>query len=104
MAVPVTGFVIASRRPVNRIGWLFLVAGLGLGLSGFANPYALHAVVANPGSLPAGRAFAWLNGWISVIPLAMLAFLFLLFPTGTCAPGAGGPPRGLQAARPRSPV
>jgi hypothetical protein len=82
MAVPVTGFVLASRRAENRIGWLFLVAGLGLGLSGFANPYALHALVADPGSLPAGRAFAWLNGWISVIPLAMLAFLFLLFPTG----------------------
>jgi hypothetical protein len=28
MAVPVTGFVLASRRPENRIGWLFLVAGL----------------------------------------------------------------------------
>jgi hypothetical protein len=35
MAVPVTGFVLASRRPENRIGWLFLVAGLALGLGGF---------------------------------------------------------------------
>ena len=33
MAVPVVGFVLASRRPANRIGWLFLVAGLALGLS-----------------------------------------------------------------------
>jgi MFS family permease len=82
MAVPVTGFVLASRRPENRMGWLFLVAGLGLGLSGFSNSYALHALVAAPGSLPAGRAFAWLNGWIWVIPVAMLAYLFLLFPTG----------------------
>jgi hypothetical protein len=82
VAVPVTGFVLASRRPENRIGWLFLVAGLGLGLGGFANPYALHALVADPGSLPAGRAFAWLSNWIWAIPVAMLAFLFLLFPTG----------------------
>jgi hypothetical protein len=29
MAIPVVGFVLASRRPENRIGWLFLVAGLG---------------------------------------------------------------------------
>jgi hypothetical protein len=82
VAVPVTGFVLASRRPENRIGWLFLVAGLGLGLGGFSNPYALHALVADPGSLPAGRMFAWLSNWIWVIPIAMLAFLFLLFPTG----------------------
>jgi hypothetical protein len=82
LAVPVTGFVLASRRPDNRIGWLFLMAGLGLGLGGFANPYALHALVVNPGSLPAGQLFAWLSNWIWVIPTAMLAFLFLLFPTG----------------------
>ena len=82
MAVPVTGFVLASRRPENRIGWLFLVAGLGLGLSGFSDAYALHALVARPGSLPAGWAFAWLSNWIWIIPVAMLAFLFLLFPTG----------------------
>jgi hypothetical protein len=82
ITVPVTGFVLASRRPENRIGWLFLVAGLGLGLSGFSSPYALHALVTHPGSLPAGQASAWLNNWIWVIAVAMLAFLFLLFPTG----------------------
>jgi hypothetical protein len=82
MAVPVTGFVLASRRPENRIGWLFLVAGLALGLDGFSNPYALHALVAAPGSLPAGRVFAWLSNWGWVIAVAMLGFLFLLFPTG----------------------
>src|SRR5262249_32766945 len=36
-----------------------------------------------PGSLPAGRAVAWLSGWVWVIPFAALGFLFLLFPTGT---------------------
>jgi hypothetical protein len=82
VAVPVAGFVIASRRPENRIGWLFLVAGLGLGLAGFASPYAQHALIVDPGSLPAGRLFGWLSNWIWVIPTAMLAFLFLLFPTG----------------------
>ncbi len=82
MAVPVAGFVLASRRPENRIGWLFLVAGLGLGLSGFSNHYALHALIVDRGSLPAGRLFGWLIGWVWVIPVAMLALLFLLFPTG----------------------
>jgi hypothetical protein len=96
------GFVLASRRPENRIGWLFLVAGLALGLSSFSNAYALHALVADRGSWPAGRAFAWLSNWTWVIPTAVLAFLFLLFPTGTCAPGAGAWPRGLPAGRSRS--
>jgi hypothetical protein len=82
VAVPVTGFVLASRRPGNRIGWLFLVAGLALGLGAFSNPYALHALVVDRGSLPAGRVFAWVSNWIWAIPFAMLAFLFLLFPTG----------------------
>jgi hypothetical protein len=82
VAVPVTGFVLASRRPQNPIGWLFLVAGLVLGLGGFSNPYALHALIAARGPLPAGRLFAWLSAWIWVIALAMLALLFLLFPTG----------------------
>ena len=76
------GFVLASRRPENRIGWLFLVAGLALGLSSFSNAYALHALVADRGSWPAGRAFAWVSNWTWVIPTAVLAFLFLLFPTG----------------------
>ena len=82
MGVPVLGFVLASRRPANRIGWLFLAAGLALGLSGFSNQYALHALVAAPGSLPAGRAVAWFSNWIWVIQVAGLAFLLLLFPTG----------------------
>jgi hypothetical protein len=82
LAVPVVGFVLASKRPQNRIGWLFLAAGLALGLSGFSNAYALHALVADRGSWPAGRAFAWLSNWTWVIPTAVLAFLFLLFPTG----------------------
>ena len=56
LAVPVVGFVLASRRPANRLGWLFVVAGLGLGLGSFARAYGLHALVAAPGSWPAGRA------------------------------------------------
>jgi hypothetical protein len=82
IAVPVMGFVLASRRPANRIGWLALAAGLGLGLSRFSTSYGLRALVAAPGSVPAGRAVAWLANWTWVIPLAVIAFVFLLFPTG----------------------
>jgi signal transduction histidine kinase len=82
LGVPVVGFVIASRRPGNRVGWLFLVAGLALGLGGFAAAYGLHALVAAPGSWPAGQVGGWLSNWIWVIPFAALSFVFLLFPAG----------------------
>jgi signal transduction histidine kinase len=82
LAVPVVGFVLATRRPANRLGWLFLAAGLALGLSFFSTQYAQHALVAVPGSWPAGRAAAWLANWIWAPPFAALAFIFLLFPTG----------------------
>jgi signal transduction histidine kinase len=85
MVVPIIGVVLASRRPQNRIGWLFLVAGFALGLSSFATSYGFRALVADPGSLPAGRAFAWVGNWIGLLPLAMLSLLFLLFPTGRLA-------------------
>src|SRR5215831_8051917 len=82
LGVPVVGFVLASRRPANRVGWVFVVAGLGLGLGSFSRAHRLHALVAAPGSWPAGWAAMWLANWVWVIPIAMLAFVFLLFPTG----------------------
>ncbi len=81
IAVPTIGIILASRRPENTIGWLFLGAGLTLGLGAFGLSYGAHALVASPGSLPAGRLFAWVN-WIGIVPLGVLMFLFLLFPTG----------------------
>src|SRR5215468_1377097 len=82
LAVPVVGFVLASRRPGNRIGWLLLAAGLVLALRGFSYQYAIHALFAAPGSWPAGRVFGWLYNWTWVIPFGVLAFVFLIFPTG----------------------
>ena len=82
LAVPVVGFVLASRRPGNRIGWLFLAAGLAKGLSSFSRPYAAHALVVAPGSWPAGQALAWLSDWVDLAGVPALAFAILLFPTG----------------------
>ena len=81
MALPVSGYVLASRRPENQIGWLFLAAGLALSLSALPAQYAL---VAGRGPVLPGRALAWLSNATWVIPIAVLAFLFQLFPTGRC--------------------
>ena len=38
LAVPVVGFVLASRRPGNRIGWLFLAGATARGVGGPGTP------------------------------------------------------------------
>ena len=85
MAVPAVGFVLASRRPGNRIGWMFLGAGLVLGVGFFCQRYGQRGLLAAPGSLPGARAAAWFANWAWQIPAAVLAFTFLLFPTGRLA-------------------
>jgi signal transduction histidine kinase len=82
VGVPVIGLVIAARRPENPIGWLLLAAGFALGLGGFARAYALHVLIADPGTLPGGRVFGWIANAVWPIPVALLPFLFLLFPDG----------------------
>jgi signal transduction histidine kinase len=80
--VPAMGIMLASRRPENPIGWMFLTAGLLLGVGEFGVNYALHGLVVEPGSLPAPKAFAWVSNTVGILPVGVLAFLFLLFPTG----------------------
>ena len=80
--VPVIGIVLATRAPSNVIGWLFLSAGLFLGLGSFAQEYAIRALLAEPGSLPFAYFFAWLSNWVGAVPTGALPFLFLLFPDG----------------------
>jgi signal transduction histidine kinase len=82
LAVPTIGLVLASKRPQNPIGWMFLIAGFLLGLSTFAVSYGLHALVVAPGSLPGGRLAAFLGNSLGSIPLVILTFLLLLFPQG----------------------
>jgi hypothetical protein len=82
IGVPILGGLIASRRPENLYGWLWVGLGLSLALVGLAEPYAAYALVANPGSLPApglvNKVLA--SGWAVLI--AFLPFVLLLFPTG----------------------
>jgi hypothetical protein len=82
-AFPTVGAVVASRRPHNPIGWIFLAAGIPFALSGFAHGYATYALFTEPGSLPGAEAMAWLASWLFIPPLfAVPTFLFLLFPEG----------------------
>ena len=83
LAYSAVGALIVSRLPGNRIGWLFLVAGLSAELLSAAEGYAAYALLVEPGSLPGGVWAAWLKSWVWVLSYALAAtFLLLLFPTG----------------------
>ncbi|HEU4494346.1 MAG TPA: hypothetical protein VFR69_09150, partial [Rubrobacteraceae bacterium] len=59
MSSAVVGGLVASRRPGNPVGWLFLGGALIGGLHALAAEYAVYGIVADPGSLPMARAAAW---------------------------------------------
>jgi hypothetical protein len=79
---PALGLLIVSRRPEHPIGWLFCGAGLVAGLDHFCGEYAIYALLAQPDTLPAGQAAAWMSSWLWVPSNALLVYVVLLFPDG----------------------
>jgi len=82
VGAPILGGLIASRRPRNPYGWVWLVFGSGLALQLLAESYAAYALVVDPGSLPAPRTISRVLGLGGPLALAFAPFLLLLFPTG----------------------
>jgi hypothetical protein len=79
----VIGALIASHRPENPIGWIFLAVGFCYGLLSTADHYAIYALLTNPDALPLGAEASWLGKWIWAPGLGLiLVFLPLLFPDG----------------------
>ena len=82
MAFPLVGALIASKRPDNPIGWIFLADGL-LWMFLFMNEYYGIYGVAKPGSVPFPVGMAGLNNWLWVPAVGLLGtYLLLLFPDG----------------------
>jgi hypothetical protein len=76
------GAIVASRRPENPVGWLLCLSGLAISIGHFASQYAIYALLAQPNSLPAGEALAWIASWLLPIYVGLQVFYLLLFPTG----------------------
>ena len=53
IGVPIVGGLIASQRPANAYGWLWLGLGMSFACMQFGQAYASYALVVDPGSLPA---------------------------------------------------
>jgi len=83
LVYPTVGALLVSRRPDNRIGWLFCAQGPIHGMAVFAGQYGRYALVTQPDSLPGGVWMAWLGSWAWAPGFGTLAmFLPLLFPDG----------------------
>jgi len=78
IGAPILGGLVASRRPHNTYGWLWLGFGWGLALQSLAMSYAAYARVVEQASLVAPLTISHVLGLGG--PLA--PFLLLLFPTG----------------------
>ncbi len=79
----VVGALIASHRPENSIGWIFLAVGFFYGLLSAGDQYAIYALLTNPDALPLGAEASWLGQWVWAPGLGLiLVFLPLLFPNG----------------------
>ncbi len=82
IGAPVLGGLVASRRPENLYGWLWLGLGLSAALLQLANSYSAYALVVEPGSLPAPRTVSHLLGVGWGVAFILLPLLLLLFPDG----------------------
>jgi hypothetical protein len=81
-ALPAVGLFIVARTR-NRVGWVFLIAGLALGIQSFSYGYGEYGLVHRPGAVPGASLLAWVGevAWLPQLVLATM-FLFLLFPDG----------------------
>jgi signal transduction histidine kinase len=77
----VVGLLLASRRPDNPIGWIFLGTAVVGGVQALAAEVGTYARAA--GELRAASIATWVDAWIWVPITGTVAIhIFLLFPTG----------------------
>ena len=83
LSYSIVGAIVASRRPENAIGWLFLVASGLWAITVLAAGYATFAVSHGTTNSQLAIRADWLQAWLYA-PALFVAILpmFLLFPDG----------------------
>jgi len=83
LTFPVVGYVVASRRPDNNVGWLMLGMGAYLGVFGLLGTYGTYAIHGWPGGRDLGLILEALEqpSWLPIV-VPPATFLLLLFPDG----------------------
>jgi hypothetical protein len=77
-----SGYLIASRRPGNAIGWLLGSIGLSLAFSMFAEQYAVYGLKTAPGAVPAPKMVGGTAGTAAAATVVLWFYIVLLFPDG----------------------
>ena len=79
----VVGGLVASRRPGNPIGWLFLGGASFSALRAMTAEYAVYGITTDPGALPLSRTAAGLSNSLELAgPVLLFILVPLYFPTG----------------------
>jgi signal transduction histidine kinase len=82
-ALALLGVLMTTRRPAHPISWVLAGSALVWSVGGFAYTYAIEALVTDPGSVPGGRAAAWIDNWLWLPGIVLpVALLLLLVPDG----------------------
>jgi hypothetical protein len=82
VAFALVGGLVASRRPSNPLGWLFLGIGTSGALGVLTERYAAYGLVVEPGSLPGAVLVAWLGAFAWFPAFGLVPLALLLFPDG----------------------
>jgi hypothetical protein len=77
------GGLVASRRPANPVGWLFLGSASCVALETAAAEYATYGLLTSPGALPFAGVMAWGSVWTEPLGAALLLVVLpFFFPDG----------------------
>ncbi len=76
------GAVVATRRPANPIGWLFIAVSLLFGAQLLLGEYAVATLAVGPEHIPYGLTAAWISYVLQSIAVSLLILVLMLFPTG----------------------
>src|SRR5215203_2328531 len=82
LASQLSALLLPPAFPLIPLGWLFCAAACVAAVDHFSAEYALYALLAQPTSLPAGEALAWLASWAWILYTGCIALSLLLFPNG----------------------
>jgi hypothetical protein len=78
----IIGAIIASRLPANPLGWLFCAAARISAVAHLSGEYAIYVLLAQPDTLPAREALAWLTSWVWVLFIGCTVLSLLFLPDG----------------------
>ncbi len=82
MVFPLVGAIIASLRPHNRIGWIFVAIGLGTATTSFSGAYLVYASVIHAEGQLATQFIGVLGNIVWPLNIGLGSLLLLLFPDG----------------------